>query len=64
MGVSPRRLRTLGLYGGAQGIWVDKIRTAPLTADGVGVMQYPRTFYTDSNGLICKIKFPYPTCDT
>ena len=36
-GVSPRRLRTLGLYGGAQGIWVDKARTAPLTADGVGI---------------------------
>jgi hypothetical protein len=31
-GVSPQQLRTLGMYGGAQGVWVDKARTAPLTA--------------------------------
>jgi hypothetical protein len=26
--IEPARLRDLGVYGGAQGIWVDKARTA------------------------------------
>lgn len=30
-------LRQLGIYGGAQGIWVDKHRTAHLTEEGTGV---------------------------
>jgi putative restriction endonuclease len=30
-------LRELGIYGGAQGVWVDKVRTAPCTDDGMGV---------------------------
>ena len=30
-------LREMGVYGGAQGIWVDKRRTGALTADGNGV---------------------------
>ena len=47
-GVSPQRLRSLGMYGGAQGVWVDKARTAPLTANSDGVTvgvlhHYPRT---------------------
>jgi hypothetical protein len=29
----PARVRDLGMYGGAQGIWVDKARTAELTPD-------------------------------
>src|SRR5262249_1457621 len=33
-GVAPEALRTLGIYGGAQGIWVDKARTGELTDDG------------------------------
>ncbi len=36
-GVSPALLRDLGIYGGAQGIWTDKIRTSSITPDGVGV---------------------------
>jgi hypothetical protein len=35
--VPPQRLRTFGMYGGAQGVWVDRARMAPLTADGNGV---------------------------
>jgi putative restriction endonuclease len=31
------RLRELGVYGGAQGIWVDKARTGELTPDGAGI---------------------------
>lgn len=36
-GVNPALLRDLGIYGGAQGIWVEKSRTAELTEDGMGV---------------------------
>jgi len=36
-GVSSAELRRLRIYGGAQGIWVDKGRTAGLTEDGKGV---------------------------
>jgi putative restriction endonuclease len=35
--VPPGRVRELGLYGGAQGIWVDKARTGDLTPDGMGL---------------------------
>jgi putative restriction endonuclease len=37
LGVLPGVLRDLGIYGGAQGIWVDKLRTGPLTSDQTGV---------------------------
>ena len=36
-GVNPSVLRKLGIYGGAQGVWVDKARTSDLTEDGFGV---------------------------
>ena len=36
-GLSPDILRQLGVYGGAQGIWVDKTRTVSLTPSGHGV---------------------------
>jgi hypothetical protein len=36
-GVVPKVLRDLGIYGGAQGVWVDKARTASLTEDATGV---------------------------
>ena len=35
--ISPAILRALGIYGGAQGIWVDKARTSTLTEDGYGI---------------------------
>jgi len=35
--VSPTILREIGMYGGAQGIYVDKDRTAPLSPDGSGI---------------------------
>lgn len=35
--VEPSLPRKLGIYGGAQGIWVDKARTAHLTDSGTGV---------------------------
>lgn len=36
-GVSPSLLRQLRVYGGAQGIWVDKSRTGNLTEEGTGI---------------------------
>lgn len=36
-GLAPDVLRGLGVYGGAQGVWVDKARTGPLTPGGAGV---------------------------
>ena len=35
--VDPQLLRTLGVYGGAQGVWVDKQRTRALRPSGVAV---------------------------
>ena len=35
--VSPHLLRELRIYGGAQGVWVDKDQTGQLTTDGFGV---------------------------
>lgn len=35
--VKPQALRQLGIYGGAQGVWVDKSRTAELTPANTGV---------------------------
>jgi hypothetical protein len=35
--VSASSLRDLGLYGGAQGTWVDKANTGPIAANGNGV---------------------------
>jgi hypothetical protein len=37
VGVSPQLLRDLGIYGGAQGIWVNKTRTGELSEDGEGI---------------------------
>jgi putative restriction endonuclease len=48
--VKPQRLRELGVYGGAQGIWVDKARTRQLTPDGTGVsvgLLHTGTAYSD-----------------
>jgi hypothetical protein len=36
-GVAPGLLRELGIYGGAQGVWVDKARTSRVTPEGVAV---------------------------
>ncbi len=49
-GTSPKKLRELGIYGGAQGVWVDKARTSDLTANGTGVtvgLLHTGTSYAD-----------------
>jgi len=59
----PTALRSMRVYGGAQGIWVDKMTTAPLSPDGQGVTvsilhtgrHYPDDLSDD--GLI----YHYPT---
>jgi hypothetical protein len=46
-GVAPGVLRDLGIYGGAQGVWVDKVRTGSLTQDTTGVTV--GSLHTDSS---------------
>jgi putative restriction endonuclease len=56
--VAPSVLRELGVFGGAQGIWVDKERTGSLTEDGngvtVGVLHTGRSYADDlsSDGVL------------
>lgn len=64
-GIAPGRLRNLGIYGGAQGIWVDKSRTGGLTPDGRGIavaILHNGVSYDDdltSDGLL----YHYPTTE-
>jgi hypothetical protein len=64
-GMSAQILRDLGIYGGAQGIWVDQKRTGSLTGDGsgvaVGVLHTGQTYADDlsDKGLI----YHYPNTD-
>lgn len=49
-GIAPSVLRDLRIYGGAQGIWVDKARTSGLTEDDEGVtvsLLHTGTAYAD-----------------
>ena len=63
--VSPSKLRNLGLYGGQQGIWIDKKRTGKLADNGYGIAVsvlnkgdvYPDDF--DETGVI----YHYPNTD-
>ena len=61
----PQTLRDIGVYGGAQGIWVDQKRTGPLTPGGVGiavgVLHTGKTYADDlqDDGLI----YHYPETD-
>lgn len=52
--VSAAVVRDLGIYGGVQGVWVDKERTAPCTADGrgasVGLLHTGRHYADDLSG--------------
>ena len=54
--ISARSLRDLGVYGGAQGIWIDKARTGNLAPDGltVGLLHTGRHYPDDlsEDGLI------------
>jgi len=61
--VSPSLLRELGIYGGAQGIWVNKARTAPLSDDGTGVtvsVLHTGSSYPDDLAENC-VLYRYPT---
>lgn len=58
--LTPDLLRELGLYGGAQGIWVDKNRTATLASEGVavGVLHTGRHYADDLD--ISGVVYHYP----
>ena len=59
----PSLLRALGIYGGAQGIWVDKARTASIGSNGAGVsvgLLHTGSSYADDLSDDC-ILYHYPT---
>ena len=61
-GVPPSLLRDLGIYGGAQGIWVDKARTGQVTQGGEGVtvgVLHTGSSYADDLADDCMI-YHYP----
>ena len=60
--VSPSVLRDLGIYGGAQGIWVDKARTGRITTSGEGItvaVLHTGSSYADDLAEDC-IVYHYP----
>lgn len=62
MGAKPSVLRELGIYGGAQGIWVDKARTTDVVSDGQGVtvaLLHKGTRYADDLSEDCAL-YHYP----
>jgi hypothetical protein len=62
LGVAPGVLREMGIYGGAQGIWVDKLRTGEITKDGGGVtvaVLHTGSSYADDLSDDCVI-YHYP----
>jgi putative restriction endonuclease len=61
-GVTPSVLRDLGIYGGAQGIWVDKARTGRITTNGEGItvaVLHTGSSYADDLAEDCVI-YHYP----
>jgi putative restriction endonuclease len=61
-GIAPGVLRELGIFGGAQGIWVDKARTGQVTENGDGItvaVLHTGTTYADDLSDECVI-YHYP----
>jgi len=61
-GVTPSVLRDLGIYGGAQGIWVDKARTGQITTNRNGItvaVLHTGNSYADDLAEDCVI-YHYP----
>jgi putative restriction endonuclease len=64
--VLPRTLLLLRVYGGARGIWVDKVRTRDMSDDGAGItvaLLHTGAFYDDDlsdDGVI----YHYPSTET
>lgn len=61
-GIVPGVLRELGIFGGAQGIWVDKARTGQITENGDGItvaVLHTGTTYADDLSDECVI-YHYP----
>jgi len=61
-GLSPGILREMGIYGGAQGIWLDKARTEKITQDGTAItvaVLHTGSSYADDLSEDCLI-YHYP----
>jgi len=61
--VSAQEIRDLGIYGGAQGVWVDKIRTSSIAPEGVAVGLLHTGKHYDDDVDETGILYHYPTTE-
>ena len=59
--LSPSEVRDLGIYGGASGVWVDKMRTQNLAKDGVAVSLLHTGKHYDDDIDDTGVLYHYPT---
>lgn len=59
--LTPGEVRNLGIYGGAQGVWVDKSRTQKLAQDGVAVGLLHTGKHYDDDIDDTGVLYHYPT---
>lgn len=61
--VTPKEIRDLGLYGGASGVWVDKIRTSSIMPEGIAVGLLHTGKHYDDDVDESGILYHYPTTE-
>lgn len=61
--VSAQEIRDLDIYGGAQGVWVDKVRTSSIAPEGVAVGLLHTGKHYDDDVDETGILYHYPTTD-
>jgi hypothetical protein len=61
--VTAQEVRDLGIYGGAQGVWVDKVRTSEIAPEGIAVGLLHTGKHYDDDVDETGILYHYPTTD-
>lgn len=61
--VTPKEVRDLGILGGAQGVWVDKVRTSEIAPEGIAVGLLHTGKHYDDDVDETGILYHYPTTD-
>lgn len=61
--VTPKEVRDLGILGGAQGVWVDKVRTSEIAPEGIAVGLLHTGKHYDDDVDETGILYHYPTSD-
>jgi putative restriction endonuclease len=61
--VTPKEVRDLGILGGAQGVWVDKVRTSAIAPEGIAVGLLHTGKHYDDDVDETGILYHYPTTD-